>query len=137
MLRPSPSDAKRAVGPRLYASVWASWASLVTLFLIWNLLVTPPIPVPVMLAWLIGPLLLPLPGLVRRQGRSYFWLSLLGLWYVLWGSVEAYSDPHVRVWALTQCALSTALFLSSTLALRFAGGLKGVAPRTVDEQFRP
>ena len=51
------------------------------------------------------PLLLPLPGILRRLHRSQVWGSYLGLLYFCIGIMEAWSNPGQRFPALLQVGL--------------------------------
>lgn len=80
------------------------------------------------LAWELGswwalkvlPLCLPLSGLLRRRLYTYRWVSLAVWLYFTEGVVAAWTDaPPVRWLALTQVALSLALFIACVLHVRW------------------
>ena len=81
--------------------------------------------------WLMQcvPLLLTLPGLVRRQPRALQWLGFLVLFYFMNGVLQAASAVPLQRWlgALT-VLLCVALFTAVIVAVR--GGRRPQHPRT-------
>ncbi len=68
------------------------------------------VPVVVVLLVLVGPLLLPLRGLLYGRPYTFAWTSLLALAYFTHGMVEAYSSPAERPLAIIEVLFSTALY---------------------------
>ena len=94
---------------------WACYAALLLLFAVWNLFLGGSLK-----WWLLQtiPLLLVLPGLLKRQHRSYLWLCFILLLYITAGIVDVMMPT--RGWqhgALT--ALSLTLFVSAMMASRW------------------
>jgi uncharacterized membrane protein len=73
-------------------------------------------------AWLgLGlmlPLLLPLPGLLRRTRRTYAWATLVLAPYVIYGVTEAVANPVARTSAATVLIASLASFVALVAYLR-------------------
>ncbi|MBL8297081.1 MAG: DUF2069 domain-containing protein [Rhodanobacteraceae bacterium] len=89
----------------------ASWAALLLLHLLWHSWLAPPLNGSPLLALVltVGPLLLPLFALRRSVGRALLWVGILGLFYFCHGVVAAWSEPRVRLLALTEILLCLAL----------------------------
>jgi uncharacterized membrane protein len=65
--------------------------------------------------WLSGlaltlPLWAPLPGIVRRNRRTYAWATLCVIPYFVLGVTEAIANPSARGWAAACLALALGLF---------------------------
>jgi uncharacterized membrane protein len=92
----------------------AAWAALAALQLLWHAWLLPPqsMPVALLLAITVIPLLLPLAAL-RQPRRALLWVGILALLYFCHGVAEAWSSPVERVLAVAEIAL--ALLLIGTL----------------------
>ena len=65
--------------------------------------------------WLWGlaltlPLWAPLPGIVRRNRRTYAWATLCVIPYFVLGVTEAIANPSARGWAAACLVLALGLF---------------------------
>ncbi|HEY8570042.1 DUF2069 domain-containing protein [Microbulbifer sp.] len=94
---------------------WVCYAGLLLLFAVWNLFLGGSLK-----WWLLQtvPLLLVLPGMWKRQQRSYLWLCFILLLYITAGIVDVMMPT--RGWqhgVLT--ALSLILFVSAMMASRW------------------
>jgi len=67
---------------------------------------------------LLVPLLLPLPGLLRRRRRTYAWATLCVAPYFIYGVTEAVANPAVRFMAGLILFASLALFAALVACLR-------------------
>jgi len=67
---------------------------------------------------LLVPLLLPLPGLLRRRRRTYAWATLCVAPYFIYGVTEGVANPAVRVMAGAILFASLALFVALVAYLR-------------------
>jgi len=67
---------------------------------------------------LLVPLLLPLPGLLRRRRRTYAWATLCVAPYFIYGVTEAVANPAVRFMAGLILFASLALFVALVACLR-------------------
>jgi uncharacterized membrane protein len=86
----------------------------------------------VRLAVLLVPLLLPLPGLLRGQRRTYAWATLCVTPYFIYGLTEVIANPAVRVPAGAILFASLAWFVTLVDYLRATR-----PPRSVDAQAGP
>lgn len=86
-------------------------------------------------SWLMAcvPLLLTLPGLWRRHGRSLQWLCFLVLFYFTLGVLQAFSpDPRIHWLGLATSFLCVLLFGTAIVNLR-RWRQSGTAPRNHGE----
>lgn len=100
--------------------VLSSYFGLLGLLLLWFTWLEPPQRLPVALTVLfwVGPLLLPLPGLLAERLRAHIWLSLLALFYFTFG-VFCLAGPMARPWlAWLETGLSVTLFLGIVVYAR-------------------
>ena len=78
-------------------------------------------PWPANLAWtaaLLVPVLLPLPGLLRGQRRTYAWATLCVAPYFIYGITEVIANPGVRAAAGAILFASLAWFVALVAYLR-------------------
>jgi uncharacterized membrane protein len=92
----------------------AAWAALAALQLLWHGWLLPPqaMPVALVLAITVVPLLLPLAAL-RKPRRALLWVGILALFYFCHGVAEAWSSAAGRALAAAEIALT--LLLIGTL----------------------
>ena len=92
----------------------AAWAALAVLQLLWHGWLLPPqgMPVALVLAITLVPLLLPLAAL-RQPRRALLWAGILALFYFCHGVAEAWSSPVERALAVAEIVLT--LLLIGTL----------------------
>jgi uncharacterized membrane protein len=103
---------------------------LLVLMLLWQTWLSPSIlPLGLVLTVLLGPLLLPLYGLVRGRPKSHFWASVLALFYVLHGAGELFATPHDRTLAVMEILLAGCLFVGALSYVRLSGGVIPRRPR--------
>ncbi len=69
-------------------------------------------------AALLWPLLLPLPGILRRRRRTFAWATLCVTPYFIYGTTEAVANPAVRTLAAAILAASLVLFCALVAWLR-------------------
>ena len=67
---------------------------------------------------LLLPLALPLPGLVRRDRRTYAWATLCLTPHVIYGLTELVANPALRVHAGSMLLLAVALLVALVAYLR-------------------
>lgn len=97
---------------------------LVALLLAWQLWLSPPqLPLALVLSALLGPLLLPIRGLLRGKAKSHFWASLLALLYALHGIGEVAASATDRPLALMEIVLALCLFGGALSYVRLSGGV--------------
>jgi len=85
------------------------------------------------LAILLVPLLLPLPGLLRGQRRTYAWATLCVTPYFVYGLTEVIANPAVRAPAAAILFSSLAWFVALVTYLRVTRPPRSV----VDAQTGP
>ncbi len=97
---------------------------LIVLLLAWELWLSPPrLPVGFVLLVLLGPLLLPLRGIITGRPKSHFWASLLALFYLVHGIGEAFAVSQDRPLAIVEIVLSVTLYVGALLYVRCKGGV--------------
>jgi len=69
------------------------------------------------------PLLLVLPGILRRRVRSYFFTALAGMLYFIHGVLQI-ATPEMHTMGLWEVGLALGLVLAGTYGTRQLGGLK-------------
>ncbi|MCB1734381.1 MAG: DUF2069 domain-containing protein [Gammaproteobacteria bacterium] len=77
-------------------------------------------PVAMGLIFLVGPLLLPLWGLLHERKRAIAWAIYLSLPYFTLGVGEAFAIPDERAYGLMIVALSLLMFLGAMFSLRLS-----------------
>lgn len=100
----------------------ASWFGLFALTLSWVTMFaeSPRIPVSLMLIVYVGPLLIPLRGLLNANIRAHIWTTLLVLFYFIHGIVEAWASPAERWLAVTEIIFSVTLFIGCFYFVRLS-----------------
>ena len=100
---------------RCRALVWVCLGLLVAAQCLASYLQQPP-----PLVWLmrVAPLLLFVPGMLRGNPRSYFWLCLVCLLYFLTLVLRLFADPFNPV-AMAAMAALVGLFVSAVLYVRW------------------
>lgn len=88
---------------------------------------------PLLALALLLPLVLPLRGLWRGERYTYAWCSLLVLFYLGLGVVEAAASPAVRGYAYAVFSAAGLLFVSCLLYVRSAKPGLPAAPRAPSE----
>ena len=93
---------------------------LLLLLLNWYTWLAPPetVPVSVLLALLVAPLLIPMRGLLHGRRYTHGWVGFLSLFYFALGVDVAFNDRAERLYGLLEVALTASLFLGCTLYLR-------------------
>jgi len=93
---------------------------LLGLLLVWNTyLVKPTIfPVSVVLLLYVGPLLIPLRGLLHGKLYTHAWVHFMALFYFSVGVMIAAGNAAERDYAITQIIFSILLFVGSMMFVR-------------------
>ncbi len=101
----------------------AAYFALLSLMMLWQTVLAPPdlAPISIVLLILVGPLLLPLRGLLHGRPYTHAWTSFLVLLYFIHGVVEAYSNPPERLYAGLEIVFSVLLYISVLLYARYRG----------------
>ena len=106
-----------------YFVALCGYFGLFILLMLWNTVLSSSsrIPVALMLIISITPLLLPLRGLLHGHLKSIAWAAYISLIYFIHGTLEAYSDPSVRLYAVLEIIFSLLLFFGATFYVRYKG----------------
>ena len=113
------------------AAVSSSLVALIVLCVAWELWLAPVRPGGSLLALKALPLVLPLPGLLKRRMYTYRWLSLMIWLYCTEGLVRATSDTAPSsYYAWAEVVLCILLFTACTLHIR----LRLKAAKTMQQQ---
>ena len=94
---------------------------LLGLLVTWNAyLVQPTIfPVSVVLLFYVGPLLIPLRGLLHGKLYTHAWIHFMALFYFTVGVMIAASNVAERHYAIAQIIFSIILFVGSMMFVRY------------------
>lgn len=107
---------------------------LLGLLIVWNVWLYPPtiFPVAVVLLFYIGPLLIPLRGLLHGRLYTHAWVHFLALFYFTVGVMIAAANLEERWYAIAQVVLSIMLFMGSMLFVRYRAREKRDALETTE-----
>lgn len=75
--------------------------------------------VSILLLVAVGPLLLPLRGVLAGRDKALIWGALVALLYTVHGGMEAWSDAGQRWLALVELGLSLIYLVSASLFIRW------------------
>ncbi len=67
----------------------------------------------------VGPLLLPLRGVLAGRDKPLIWGALIGLLYLVHGGVTAWTDPVQRWLGLIEAGLSLVYLISASYFIRW------------------
>lgn len=131
------SNNNRTALRRAYILALSGYFGLFTLLIAWLGWLSPPqaLPKSLVMVLFIGPLLLPLRGLLHARHRTFVWTTLLALLYMLHGVVEAYSTPQDRLLAMAEIGFSLMLYLGAFIHARIT--VKAAKRQAPDEQKAP
>ena len=95
---------------------------LFALTLLWVTVLSPSprIPTSVMLIIFVGPLLIPLRGILYGKPPTHIWTAFLVLLYFMHGVVESWANPAERWLAMTEILLSILLFTGCFFYVRLS-----------------
>ena len=101
----------------------ASWFALFGLLLLWNIILAPSryFPVALVLVVMVGPLLLPLRGLLNGKPYTHAWASFLIMLYFAHGVQEAWVNPDERLYALLEVFFSVIFFSAAITYAKLRG----------------
>lgn len=106
-----------------YRIALVGFFGLFTLLMLWNTVLTPSpkLPVALMLAITVTPLLLPMRGFLDGQLKSCAWMAYISLIYFIHGCLEAYANADIWPYALLETLLSLMIFFGATFYIRLSG----------------
>jgi len=102
--------------PRLFYSLTLTgYFGTLILLTAWFAWLYPPVKTPVSLALLliVGPLLLPLRGLLHARRYTIAWSCFLALLYFIHGVVEAWHTAPTRILGMAEVGFTTLWFVSA------------------------
>ena len=104
-----------------YGLTVVSHLGLLALLIVWNVWLYPPtiFPVAAVLLFYIGPLLIPLRGILHGRLYTHAWTHFLALFYFTVGVMIAAANIEERWYAIAQVVLSITLFMGSMMFVRF------------------
>lgn len=123
-----------AVGAARWATL-VGYFGLLILLVAWNAWLSPPdtMPVALVLLLLVGPLLLPMRGLLHGRRYTHAWTSFLAMFYFILGVGTAWADPAERMLGILEVLFSTLLYLGTILYVRWNSGTRGHADQRVED----
>ena len=93
---------------------------LLVLLMLWFIWLAPPVtfPTSIVLLLFVGPLLLPLRGLLHGKAYTHAWASFLIWIYFIHGVTEAYATPENRHLALMEITFSVLMYCGTVIYAR-------------------
>ena len=104
-----------------YRISFTGYFGLFALMMLWLTWLSPPenLPVSLALIFMVGPLLLPLRGLLHGRPYTFAWAGFIALLYLLHGTVEAYSSPEERHLAALEIVFGLMFFFGGSFYARW------------------
>ena len=103
-----------------YSLALLGYFGLFFLLLLWTIHLAPPtiFPISIVLIFYVGPLLIPLRGLLYGKLYTHAWVHFMALFYFTIGVMVAAANAEERVYALIQVAFSIMMFIGSMMYVR-------------------
>ena len=97
---------------------------------LWHFVLAPSAMSPMVLAVLtLGPLLLPLRGILRKNPYTFAWANFVVMFYMLHGLTLLWDKPDERLWVVIELLLSTTMFIGCTYFAKHRGRELGLSIR--------
>lgn len=95
--------------------------ALMVLLMVWEIWIDPAgmLPKSLVILFMVGPLLIPLRGLLYGRTYTHAWTSFLALFYFLHGVGQAYDGKQFAYLGVLEVVFSLMLFLGAILYVRF------------------
>ena len=77
----------------------------------------------------VGPLLLPLKGILKRQPYTYAWSNFIVMFYLLHGLTLIWDRPDERLYVVTELVLALMMFNGCSYFAKFRGQELGLSIR--------
>lgn len=103
-----------------YSLALIGYFGLFVLLSTWTIYLAPPtiFPISIVLLFYVGPLLIPLRGLLHGKLYTHAWVHFMALFYFIVGVMVAAGNADERNYALAQVALSILMFVGSMMYVR-------------------
>ncbi len=103
-----------------YILALLGYFGLFLLLVLWTVYLAPPtiFPISIVLLFYVGPLLIPMRGLLYGKLYTHAWLHFMALFYFTIGVMVAAANVEERLYALIQVALSIMMFVGSMMYVR-------------------
>lgn len=101
---------------------------------IWNLILVPSVMDKyITLLLTVGPLLLPMWGILKRKPYTYAWSNFIVLFYMLHGLTLIWDRPDERVYVVIELILTFMMFIGCSYFAKFRGQELGLSIRKIKE----
>ena len=103
-----------------YSLALLGYFGLFILLSVWTVYLAPPtiFPISIVLLFYVGPLLIPLRGLLHGKLYTHAWVHFMALFYFTVGVMVAAGNAEERNYALAQIVLSILMFVGSMMYVR-------------------
>ena len=103
-----------------YILALLGYFGLFILLSVWTAYLAPPtiFPISIVLLFYVGPLLIPLRGLLHGKLYTHAWVHFMALFYFIVGVMVAAANAEERNYALAQVVLSIMMFVGSMMYVR-------------------
>ncbi|MCK4742417.1 MAG: DUF2069 domain-containing protein [Sulfuriflexus sp.] len=103
-----------------YSLALIGYFGLFILLSAWTVYLAPPtiFPISIVLLFYVGPLLIPLRGLLHGKLYTHAWVHFMALFYFIVGVMVAAGNAEERNYALAQVVLSILMFIGSMMYVR-------------------
>lgn len=109
--------------------------SLLIFLPIWHLVLVPStMSMWTTLALTIGPLLLPMAGILKRKPYTYAWSNFIVLFYILHGLTLIWDRPDERLYVVIELLLASMMFIGCSYFAKFRGQELGLSIRKKKEE---
>lgn len=112
----------------------AGYFGLLIFLPIWHLILVPSVMDKyITLLLTVGPLLLPMLGILKRKPYTYAWSNFIVLFYMLHGLTLIWDRPDERVYVIIELILSFMMFIGCSYFAKFRGQELGLSIRKKKE----
>lgn len=104
-----------------YFITLSGYFSLFILMMLWLTILEPPEKLPISLAliFMVGPLMLPLRGLLHGRAYTFAWSGFVALLYLLHGMYRTYFDEGLPILPILEIIFSLEFFLGAVYYARW------------------
>jgi len=104
-----------------YTLALLGYFGLLILLSAWTIYLAPPtiFPISIVLLFYVGPLLIPLRGLLHGKLYTHAWVHFMALFYFTIGVMVAAGNEAERIYAIAQILFSIMMFIGSMMYVRF------------------